>query len=217
LSHGTKFGPLFALLAGLSFPAVGSNRGVQTAPIQEGQGVTSDAYEIYDAVLDEVTLPKTALHATIYDKTLNLKCGEESGNPVLINGCGGLVMPPDRLEQVHSVLKTGLGFFSASTWESFAAMNQASVGIRDGFRTALKHKLIGKDLPEETSPDFTFFLSRPGFSKDKTEALVFVLMFSYVENVPSSGDYFLVRLDRGSKAWKVGGRVQYFVSDKSAN
>jgi len=217
LSRGTKFGPLFALLTVLSFPAVGNNLRIQTALIQEGQAVTSDAYEIYDAVLDEVTLPKTVLHAAIYDKTLNLKCGEESGNPVLLNGCRGLVMPPDGLEQVHSVLKTGLGPFSASTWESFAEMNQASVGIRDSFRTALKYKLIGKNLPEETSPDCTFFFSQPGFNKDKTEALVFALMCSYVENVPSTGDYFLVRLDSRNKAWKVHGRVQYFVSGESAN
>jgi hypothetical protein len=212
-----KFRLVFIAAGFLSFSTSESQALLaQTASLRDPHGAVADVYGVYDTVLDGVKFPQKDTNATIYNKTLNTKCGENSGNPVLINGCGGIAMPPDGLEEVHDLLKSSLSQFSRSTWEDFKVNNQSSTEVQDKFHTTMKHKLIGKDLPEEVSPDYTFFFSQPGFNKDKTEALVFVLMFSYMESVPSSGDYFLIHLDSETKTWKVKDRVQYYVADKTA-
>jgi hypothetical protein len=103
-----------------------------------------------------------------------------------------------------------------STFDDLEAKNAATTKLRDGFVTSWKHRLEGPDVPaddseEWKSPDCAFYFSNPGFSSDWTQAIVFVFFASYMEGVPSTGDYFLVQL--GDTKWAIKGRVQYFISD----
>ncbi len=175
--------------------------------------VPGEYYAIYDAILGNVKLPKKEALGGIYSKTLNLKCGEESGNPVLVNGCGGFFMPPDGIEEVHTMLRQSFVPFSPSTWDHFQATNQLSATLTDGFHTNWKHKLVGQSSPDEGSKgaqeDCLFFFSQPGVSSDGREAIVFVLMFSYIKHVPSTADYFLLR-GGDSRGWRIRDRLQYY-------
>lgn len=53
------------------------------------------------------------------------------------------------------------------------------------------------------------FLSRVGFNKKKTEAVVYMLVFSYLASGGTGGQYFLLRTDTTGQ-WKPNGRLTYF-------
>src|ERR1700732_273885 len=57
--------------------------------------VSDDEYRVYSAVFDLMQFPVRDPHIIISDATLNFKCGEDSGNPTLANGCSFLAIPPD--------------------------------------------------------------------------------------------------------------------------
>ena len=166
-------------------------------------------------------MPKANAHVLIIGTTLNFRCGQDSGNPIVLNGCGGMVMPPDTTEQVHELLRQNWPHLENSTWEDLEKQNSRSSKLRDSFETSWKHKLVGQDAPDEASkewdsPDCAFYLSRVGLNEKKTEAVLFVFFASYMKGVPSTGDYFLLRINK-TREWKLEGRVQYFVSDQPSN
>ena len=192
---------------------------VQTAK-EVGTAGTED-YAVYNAVLDQIQFPQANAHALIANGTLNFKCGEDSGNPILFNGCSAMIVRPDTPEKIRELLNDGFDRMGAPTWNDFERKNMESVKLQDSFVTSWRHKLIGPDIrgdnsKEWDSPNCTFYFSSVGFNPEKTEAIVFILLSSNMENVPSSGDYFLYRLD-SAKKWNPNGRVQYFASGNDQN
>ena len=191
------------------------------ARVGDSVEVRPEEYRAYNAVLGNVQMPKENAHALIIGTTLNFGCGEDSGNPIMLNGCGGMVMPPDTTKDVHQLLSENWPHLGESTWEDLEKQNSRSSKLQDSFETSWKHKLVGRDLPDEASkdwdsPDFAFYFSRVGLNEKKTEAVVFVFFASYMKGVPSTGNYFLLRMDK-VKEWQLEGRVQYFVSDQQSN
>jgi len=171
-------------------------------------------FEPYSVVLGDIQPPKTGLHALILNSTLNFRCGASSGNPILVNDCGGMVFPPDKPKDIFHLSRENWPLMKKSTFDDLEAKNAATTKLRDGFITWWKHGLEGPDVPaddsdEWKSPDCAFYFSSPGFSADRTQALVFVFA-SYMEEVPPTGDYFLVQLD--DTKWAIKGRVRYFIS-----
>lgn len=192
----------------------------QTTSKTGADDLTKDDYSVYDAVLDVVHFPQDA-PAAIYNKTLNLKCGMESGNPVYFNECSGMIMPPDTPKTINQLLRQSWPKMEQATWTDFEKVNARSVKLRDGLTTLLKHKLVGQDIhngdpKEQDSYGGTFFFSRVGFNSPKTEAVVFVVLASNTKDAPWTGNYFLVRLNE-AKEWKLSGRVQYFESGAHPN
>jgi hypothetical protein len=61
----------------------------------------------------------------------------------------------------------------------------------------------------------TIFLSRVGFNSKKTEALVYVLVFSYLDRTATTGDYLRFRAGP-DKTWTLAGRVSYLSRDDDA-
>lgn len=93
-------------------------------------------------------------------------------------------------------------------------MNADSARLQDHFTTPWKHELLGDDISHpdtEKQPSYggTFFFSEVGFNRAGTQAIVFLVFLSNMPQVRSTGNYFLVCLDK-SKNWKLIGRVQYF-------
>ena len=171
-----------------------------------------DEYQIYSAVLSLVQFPKNDPHAVINDLTLNLQCGENSQNPVLLNGCSPMRANGETPQEISVFLRENFRNSSKATVDSFNLINQKSIRIKDNIATPWKHRLAGTDIqddgsPEWASPDMAFFLSGVGFNSQRTEAIVFVLNFSYLDKVPTEGDYFLFR--RKGKTWQPDGRVTY--------
>jgi len=62
-------------------------------------------FKAYNAVLGDIQPRKKDLHALILNSTLNFKCGASSGNPILLNDCGGMVFPPDQPKDIFHLLK----------------------------------------------------------------------------------------------------------------
>ncbi|HUL14353.1 MAG TPA: hypothetical protein VLV88_00015 [Terriglobales bacterium] len=174
-----------------------------------------EEYKVYEAVLGLMDhIPKEDPHVTILNRTLNSKCGDD--NPVLANGCSFLWVKPQSAKDVKRLLSSEWSDMDKSTWPDFQTKNAESVALHDPLQTPWKHKFQGEgiDLPKEwESPDLTIFLSRVGFNERKSEAVVYVLVFSYMDQVSTAGDYFLFRLDRQS-LWIPSGRVTYFSKDK---
>ncbi len=84
--------------------------------------------------------------------------------------------------------------------------------MQEPIATPWKHKLIYPGDPPSKdwdSPNLTVFLSRVGFNQKKTEAVVYVLTFSYMDQVDTGGDYFLFRIGK-SGHWEPNGHVTYF-------
>jgi|ERR1035438_4013506 hypothetical protein len=50
-------------------------------------------YAVYGAVLSTVRKPKQDAHFLLVDDALNFNCAPDPGNPILMNGCGGMIMP----------------------------------------------------------------------------------------------------------------------------
>jgi len=206
-------------LGALSVIASLAMSSAQTAKVAEPVG--KEDYAVYNAVLDGIQFPDANAHTLVADHTLNFKCGADSGNPVLFNGCSGMIVPPDTPQKIRELLNDGFAKMGALTWIDFEHKNMRSLKLQDSFVTSWKHMLDGPDIRADNSkewsaPNCTFYFSSVGFNPEKTEAIVFVLLLSNMENVPSSGDYFLYRLE-SAKKWNPNGRVQYFASGSDQN
>jgi len=181
-----------------------------------------EEYRVYEAVLKLMdTIPKEDPHVAIYDRTLTSQCAAEGDNPVLAKGCTFLWVKPDTDADVERTLRRRFRGLHRSTWKNFKANNASSVTLHDPISAPWKHKITGAYKPAEVSgewasPDMTIYLSRVGFNSKndskKKEAIVYVLVFSYVGRMATTGDYlrFLLGAD---KQWTLAGRVSYLVRD----
>jgi hypothetical protein len=198
---------------------VGTAAFLASAQAPNRSAVSEDDYRVYNAVLDLMQFPKNDVHVVISDATLNFKCGGESGNPTLANGCSFLAIPPDTADQIRELLRKKWPDLAKSTWADFQEKNNEGAKLTDSFVTPWKHRLVGADIHDDgakewDSPDMELFLSRVGFNVQKSEAVVYVLSFSYMDQVPTGGDYFLFRLNE-QKKWQPNGRIRYFDQEQS--
>lgn len=195
------------VLAGAILPALA----------QQQPDASPDEYRVYEAVFNLIEhIPKNDPHVTIFKATLNSKCGEDAYPAPLANDCTFLWIKPDTAASVKQRLDEEWPGMENSTWSDFEAKNASSINLHEPIATPWKHKLIspGDDASKDwDSPDLAIFLSRVGFNKTRTEAIVYVLMFSYIDQVSTAGDYFLFRVDKKGH-WKTSGRVTYFTMGK---
>jgi hypothetical protein len=136
--------------------------------------------QVDNAVLNLMKFPKDQPHILISSRTLNLGCGEKSGNPVLINNCG-IFAPPTTAEALENLLKQqGMPTLSATTWLSFNHQNARSETLCDSFKTPWPHIVAevsnSSSIPWKSN-DGAIFLSQIGFNTDRTQAIVYVLFF----------------------------------------
>ena len=180
-----------------------------------------EEYRVYEAALSLIdSSPKADLHVAIYDRTLNGSCDGNSNNPVLAKGCTFLWVKPDTSDDVEAKLRARFHGLEKSTWKHFKASNAASITLHDPLSTPWKHRFMEASTPadgskEWDSPDMTIFLSRVGFNSKKTEAIVYVLVFSYLGRTATTGDYLRFRLGP-DKAWTLAGRVSYLIRNDDA-
>jgi hypothetical protein len=197
---------LILIVAGL-WPAQAQKMGV----------ASPDEYKVYEGVLGLMNqIPVEGPRVAISEVTLNSKCGQAAYPNPTVNGCTFFWIKPDTAESVKQKLTGRWADIEDSTWKDFETKNAASVRLFEPIVTPWKHRLInlGEELPEAwRSPDLTIFLSRVGFNKNKTEAVVYVLVFSYLAVGKTGGQYFLLRTDKTGQ-WKPSGRVTYFVLGK---
>ena len=178
----------------------------------------NEEYRVYEAVLKLMdTIPKEDPHVAIYDRTLTSKCAAEGDNPVLAKGCTFLWVKPDTDADVERTLRRRFHGLDRSTWKNFKANNASSITLHDPIAAPWKHRITGSYTPAEVSaewasPDMTVYLSRVGFNSRRTEAIVYVLAFSYVGRMATTGDYLRFRLG-ADKQWTLAGRVSYLVQD----
>lgn len=196
--------------------------GVSTILADDPPAVSELDYPVYNALLDLMQFQKKDIRMLIADTTLNFECGVNSGNPVLMNGyCSGMRIPPDEPNDIMQILQRNWPAMETATWEDFAKQSADSARLHDDFSTSWKHKVAASALDASrskewasgawASPDLTIFFSRVGFNTHRTEAVVYCLTFSYVDEVPTEGDYFMFRTD--AEGWKPQGRVTYIQKD----
>jgi hypothetical protein len=171
-------------------------------------------YRVYAAVLSRIgSIPKADPHVVIYDRTLTGKCDGDGDNPVLDKGCTFLWVKPDTDQDVEHMLRHRFHGLQRSTWKSFKRRNASSIPLHDPLPTPWKHRFAGPDVPEDgspawQSPDLAIYLSRVGFNSKKTEAIVYVLIFSYIGEPATIGDYVRLRA-AADGSWSLAGRVSY--------
>jgi len=182
---------------------------------------TTEEYRVYEAALKLMdSTPKADLHVVIYDRTLSETCDAGGENPVLANGCTFFWVKPDTSDDVEQKLRARFHGLERSTWKNFKTSNAASITLHDPLSTPWKHRFTGTSTPvdgskEWDSPDMTIFLSRVGFNSKKTEAIVYVLAFSYLDRTATTGDYLRFRAGP-DKTWILAGRVSYLMRDDNA-
>ena len=180
-----------------------------------------EEYRVYEAALNLLASnPKADFHVAIYDRTLSEKCDAGGDNPVFANGCTFFWVRPDTSDDVEQKLRTRFHGLERSTWKNFVKSNSASVPLQDPLTTPWKHRFMGTVTPvdgsqEWDSPDMTIFLSSVGFNSKRTEAVVYVLVFSYLDRTATTGDYLRFRLGP-DKTWTLAGRVSYLTRDDNA-
>ncbi len=180
----------------------------------------NEEYRVYEAVLKLMdTIPKEDPHVAIYQQTLTTKCAIQDETPIFAKGCSFLWVKPDTDEDVERTLRNRFHGLHGSTWKNFKANNATSITLHDPIAAPWKHRFTGPYAPAElsgewSSPDMTIYLSRVGFDKKQTEALVYVLVFSYVGRAATTGDYLRFR-QGADKQWTLAGRVSYLKQDNS--
>jgi len=182
---------------------------------QDKDAVTAKEYQVYNAVLGLMQFPKSDPRIIIVNKTLNTRCGDESGNPVLINGCGIWGPPISTTEETNQQLRREWPKMAQSTWESFTTSNLSSGVLQDKLRCSWTHRLVdmsSQAAPDWKNPDGAIFFSRVGFNNEQSEALVYVLFFSYMKQIHTSGNFFLFRVNP-SKDWEPAGRFTYMETE----
>jgi hypothetical protein len=171
---------------------------------------STEETRVYNAIFALMKFPKQDPSILISSVTLNLGCGEASGNPVRLNDCGIFALPITA-ESLETLLKQGLPAMDETTWRGFIHSNTHSTTLTDTFNTAWPH-LVAQVNSASYAPwksiDGAIFLSRVGFDTGKTQGLVYVLFFSYMAGVPTTGNYFLIQRD-GEGTWQVKGRLTY--------
>jgi hypothetical protein len=189
-----------------------------SACAQDRHRASQDEYKVYEAVFGLMNrIPKEDPYVGIFSLTLNTKCGAEAGPVPLYNGCTFFWAKPDTADTVKTKLRGWSVDVSDSTWSDFEAKNTESASLREPITTPWRHKLINpSDEPPKgsDSPDLGVFVSRVGFNENKTEAIVYLLTFSYIGNVPSTGDYFLFRADKDGH-WQATQRLTYITIDSN--
>jgi hypothetical protein len=166
--------------------------------------------QVYNAVLALMKFPIQSPHILIANTTLNSGCGEESGNPVLMNGCG-LFGPPSTAGEVGGLVEKSMPQMAQITWRNFVQQSASSVKLQDSFQSPWPHEVSNLNVPGTgswKSPDGAIFFSKVAFSDDREQALVYVLFFSYMKNVPTSGNFFLFQSTKAGR-WEPIGRVPY--------
>jgi len=209
-------------------------------------------YEAALAALDPAA--DAGLRVAIYHRTLNGSCGKDAGNPVLVKGCTFLWVKPDKPSQVEQMLRKRWRKFSKSAWKDFLAKNRSSVALHEPIKTPWEHWLFGGEAPEvnfgeppakiretaaaadggnapaealrgeERNADRAIYVSRVGINSKRTDAILYVLVFSYDGSVAASGDYLRLRAkqpkgklrDEDKREWYLAGRVNYFSGVKDS-
>jgi hypothetical protein len=164
------------------------------------------AYAVYNAVFRIMQFPKPDPLILIIASTQSLQCGDTGTGMVLMNGCG-IWAPPQTAEVVHEVTQKNWPQMSESTWKSFLSANQKQSTLRDQMTTTWRHQFnnFSDTSPSPAKPDAVILLSSVGFNTDKSQALVYVLLLSYMQRVRTSGTLFLVKkLQSGS--WAIDGK-----------
>lgn len=190
---------------------------------------TGEEYRVYEAALAALDpAPDAGLHVAIYRRTLSGTCGKEGRNPVLAKGCTFLWIKPDTADDVEQLLRSRWHKFSKSAWKNFLMKNASSVVLHEPIRTPWKHRLFGEDVGGETlakavarprlNADRVIYLSQVGFNSKRTDAILYVLVFSYDGGVAATGDYLRLRRPKrrhGERGpWTLAGRVNYFSGAK---
>jgi len=206
-------GALRILVAAMTLSSLAFATSVEGRRIE----VSPEEYAVYNAVLDNINPPKEDLHVLIFPKTMSFGCAKWKENVPLANGCSFLAFPPNTPAKIEQLLKSEWPQMSQSTWTAFKEQNDLSAYLGDSFVTLWKHQLAAdpddpttnKRIEDRPSTDFMLILSRVGFNSAKNEAMLCVVLFSYMDLLHTGGDYFLLRLNNANQ-WIIQGRVRYF-------
>ena len=202
------------------------------------QPAAGEEYRVYEAALAQLdSPPNPKLHVAIYDRTLNGNCDRPTENPVLAKGCTFLWIKPQTPDDVEQMLRLRWRHFPKAAWKTFVRQNASSEHLHEPLVTPWPHRLMGGEAPRAAAasasghagkvdaelwrrPDMAIFLSRVGFNRKQTEAILYVLVFSYVDGPAVSGDYLLFRAQQRAgeeKSWALAGRVNYFSGAKDSS
>jgi hypothetical protein len=95
--------PLLLLVLGAISPVARSQNQPEAAP---------EEYKVYEAVFSLMDhIPKEDPRVTIFEVTLNSKCGEDAYPAPLMNGCTFLWAKPDTAETIKELLKDEWGIW----------------------------------------------------------------------------------------------------------
>jgi hypothetical protein len=182
--------------------------GLSTVGAEEKATPVSPETQIYNAVLALMKFPKQDAHILIANTTLNAGCGENSGNPVLMNGCG-IFGPPTTAAELEPLLKNSMPQLAQATWQNLVEQSASSVKLEDHLQSPWPHAVVEVSMAGVSpwkSPDGMVFFSRVGVNKEGNQALVYVLFFSYMTGLPTSANFFLFQLNSPGE-WDPIGRV----------
>ena len=164
---------------------------------------SSDELAVYAAILDSLSQLNPNSHFLIADKTSTFTCGESTGNGLSIAGCNGLrnsnETPSDRMV----IVARDLPELQKEMLGEFLNANQQYVSITHKIPSSANYYLFNdREKPKDWKYSFLVYLSRVGFNRERTEALLNVGIFSYADSNLSEGHYVVLRKIAGK--WTLG-------------
>lgn len=208
---GTALG-LVILSAVIALASAGLAFAQFPAPVQ--QKVAHQEYAVYDAAIGRWTVGEHG-YVMIGDFTSSFQCGANSENGFQLGGCDGLRTSSETPSQAIDSVRGSLGGIRESTIADFLRKNTREFPLQREFILPFKYFLFGRNTvvgpapsKEEGSPDFAFYLSRVGFSKDSKQALVFVNHINWTNRRLSGGDYVLLEVRKNR--WAVGAARKFW-------
>jgi hypothetical protein len=175
------------------------------------EAASSDELVVYAAILDSLGRVDANSRFLIADKTSTFSCGESTGNGLSIAGCNGLrnsnETPSDRM----AIVTRDLRGLQKDTLREFLSANQQCVSITHKIPSDADYHLFNDpEIPKAWKYSLLVYLSRVGFNREHTEALVNLGLFSYADRNLSEGHYVVLRklagkwvLGETSAVWKL--------------
>jgi hypothetical protein len=159
---------------------------------------------VYAAVIVQLAANGDVSKALISDTTSTFECGT-SCNGMLEGKCSGMRQENQTPEQAVDALKEKWGSLKKETEADFEAKNASCARITGPLPMERPNFLFSQTkappLPAGWEhPDMLYF-SRVGFDGKKSQALVYVAVFSGTDATRSGGTYVLAK--REGEKWKV--------------
>ncbi len=178
---------------------------------QDSPPLTSDEREVMAAALVQTRHPGVSGWLLIDGQTAAFPCDSAPTNVINVGGCSGMKSRVQTPKDVLAWIKSSIPEVDDEMASDLVEKSGNSVAIDKPFPLAIKQivwsRSVSASLPADLgTPELAVTLSRVGFNKKGTKALLYIGAISWTDSNLSFGEYIYLVRDAG--AWLVKDRLR---------